>query len=456
MGIKPKTHKLLKRLASEVVKELEHREVVGGRWGTIPTTLLPSGTGEPPSAGTASLFLTMDETELYQECLHALIGEPELEHLLLERKVERKIDDQLWELVCDLFLNRQQYKDSGKRNERIEHFVSEVTKSPDDYEVLFVIDHLRMDEGQFVVGNVTFFHLNDQQALERGMHHDLLAASMVGKTVGQVHVQAGSSKTARDRAKEKVDTALSVLRVSGAPIPLVHDDQLLQSRSQFYAVKNLSRSDERTSGGWERGFVPATLELRGATLEVFSEELVQLQPIVNGAISGDLGERLLRALEWVSSSITHERNDDKVVSLCTSLETLLTTINDKQKGEAVALRFLLLSMAVDRDGLLLHPLEVLHLYKLRSKVVHGSRRNVCGKRDYQLLRHVVLDVMQDVISLSASNQELTKASKLITELQRESRVQRAITWLQETSVADTKELKHLLEYADEWLKVSRT
>lgn len=455
MGIKSETFNLLKQLAAKVTTESGQGEAASGRWGAIPTILLTSPAEALSSEGTQSIRLTIDETTLYQASCHALAIEPELEHLISGRKKEREVEQPLWELVCELYLNREQYTDAGKRNERLRHFVSEITKPHDDYEVIIVVDHLSMVEGEFAVGGVTFFHLDDLRALDWGVPHHLLEGSVADKTVGQVRVRAGSPKTAVERAKEKIDTALSALRVCGVPMRLIHDSQLQQRRGQDYAVKNLSNSDERPLWGWKRGSEPFDLHLQGTILDDFSEELARLQPIRDGAMPRDLNERLLRTMEWVSSSITRERDDDKVVDLCTALETLLTTQDDRRKGEALALRVLLVGMAAKRDGLRLHPLEVLHLYELRSTIVHGSARNICEKRHYQLLRRVVLDAIEDVITVASPNRSVTKVSTLVNELQQEIRLKEAIAWLKQTSIGDTKGLENLVEYANERIEASR-
>jgi hypothetical protein len=448
MGISPSTSKLLTQLAIEVTREPRPRgETCIGRWDSIPRALLPENRERPAGPQKVNLRLTLEETALYYQCLQALVSEPEIEHLLTGRKKEREVDYRLWELVCELFLNRAQYKEAGKRKARLATFVAEITKAHDTYEVLFPIEHMQMTDSEFVIGNVTFFHLDEKRAFDRGIASRDFEQSQVGKTLARVLVQAGSSQIAVERAKPQIAAALDILRVCGARVNFIHDEQLLQTRGQDYAVKNLSRSDTRLRGGWQRGFTPIPLPLQGAILPSFSEELVKLQPIVDGTLPKDLNERLIRALVWVSSSITSENYDDKVVDLCAALETLLTTKNDVRKGEALALRVLLLAMSVEGEGLLLHPLEVLELYELRSDVVHGSARNICGKRDYQTLRHVVLDAVQHIVTLATTNSDVTKASRLIATLHTETNLTRAIEWLKQTSVPETKELNDLLEYA---------
>src|SRR3954468_21245688 len=104
MGISRSTSKLLTQLAIEVTKEpLPRGQASIGKWGDIPRALLPED--RERSAG-PQLRLTSEETEIYHLSLRALVGEPEIEHLLTGRKLEREVDDRLWELVCELFLNR--------------------------------------------------------------------------------------------------------------------------------------------------------------------------------------------------------------------------------------------------------------------------------------------------------------------------------------------------------------
>lgn len=448
MPLSNQTMKLLTSLAAEVVKEPQPLKELSGKWREIPPHLLSEPQARHHSRPTEGLRLSVDETRLYFSCLRELAHESELEHLLTSRRRERAVDDQLWALVCDLFANRQDYKDVRKRKQRLADFAAAIAKPHDLYEVVITVEHLQMAEHDFAIGDVTFSLFDDHRASAWGISDREHERDLVGKVVARTQVRAGTVNLALERAKTKTDTALNILRVCGAPMPLIHDDQLQQRRGQDWLAKNLSASDNPIRGGWQRGDAPIDLDLKGAIYDHFSEELLQLQPILSGKIPRDLNNRISRAFEWVGSSVTRRNYDDKVIDLCTALETLLTTINDAKKGEALALRVLLLAMAAEGEGLLLHPLEVLAIYEARSIVVHGSDLNICGKRDYVRLRTVTLDAIQQVATLATSVPTVTKISKLIATIQADANLGRAISWLEENSQSDVKQFKQLIKYAN--------
>ncbi len=57
---------------------------------------------------------------------------------------------------------------------------------------------------------------------------------------------------------------------------------------------------------------------------------------------------LIRALEWIGESIKRESLDDKIVDICTALETWLVIKSDQIKGEAIAMRMMLLQTQLDK------------------------------------------------------------------------------------------------------------
>ena len=195
-----------------------------------------------------------------------------------------------------------------------------------------------MVERDFDIDDVTFSLFDELRAAAWGISDREHERYLVGKVVARVQVRAGKVELALERAKDKVNTALNILRICGAPIPMIHDEQLQQRWGQDWLSKNVSASDHPIRGGWQRGDEPIDLQLFGAIHDHFSEELSELRPILESKIPKDLNDRIFKALEWIGSSVTRGNYDDKVIDLCTALETLLTVKSDVRKGEALALR----------------------------------------------------------------------------------------------------------------------
>ena len=127
-------------------------------------------------------------------------------------------------------------------------------------------------------------------------------------------------------------------------------------------------------------------------------------------------------------SITRESYDHKIVDLCTGLEAVLTTVDDRRKGEAIAFRFMLLSTALGRPFC---PPGVLYdLYERRSRVVHGAALGECGNNDYLQLRLVAKEAVLNIIELNRVQGPIDRPSRLIRLLESRGRMKEATAWLE--------------------------
>lgn len=213
----------------------------------------------------------------------------------------------------------------------------------------------------------------------------------------------------------------------------VWDEQLLQKRGRYHAVQAVDASPSEPTGwerglsGWDRGYTPIDLKIDGPLLASTSEMAIKLQPLFDKAAPVRLRERLLRALEWIGTSVTREHYDDKVVDLCTALECLLTGKDDPKKGEAISLRMMLLARELELG--FVHPGIPYGLYGLRPEVVHGSAIGACGRSDYATLRHVALDVLLRLLELSQSKSSMTRISQVIKVIENEPNLVWTINWL---------------------------
>jgi len=139
-----------------------------------------------------------------------------------------------------------------------------------------------------------------------------------------------------------------------------------------------------------------------------------------------LRNRLLRALEWMGDSVMRARVDDKIVDLCTALETLLATKQDRMKGEAITLRMMLLSDLLQELSYLPH--QILEIYEKRSSIVHGSERDISTHDDYKIMRRIVIDVLGKVLRY-IEKYDIKKHSTFIRGLgKEEQRVRNAVSF----------------------------
>ena len=238
------------------------------------------------------------------------------------------------------------------------------------------------------------------------------------------------------------DRALNTLRfcISSFPPAVIHDQELLQRRGRFYVVRQIEPEVGPVLPCWE-GFRSIDRDLDGALAESTKCFIEQLSPLYDGTIQGDICDALLRSIEWIGTSITRESYDHKVIDLCTALEAILTTQKDGQKSNPIALRAMLLSMALG-DGFL-HPSKLRPLYRLRNEVVHGSALGVCTESDYSELRKRAKDVVLGIIKLNSMRGPITCPSDLTKMLESPKRLKKAIGWLERWPDEDTKALtKH--------------
>ena len=167
-----------------------------------------------------------------------------------------------------------------------------------------------------------------------------------------------------------------------------------------------------------------------------NEFIGKLAPLYDGTIQGRFRDALLRSIEWIGVSITRQYRDHQVVDLCTALEAVLTTIDDGRKGEAIALRSMLLSVALDRP--FTDPQEVYILYELRSRIVHGADLGVCGENDYIKLRSLAERVLMGVLELYEVSGPFRRPIELIRCLEDRERLEQALAWLDNWQDAATK------------------
>ena len=191
------------------------------------------------------------------------------------------------------------------------------------------------------------------------------------------------------------------------------------------------RGEKRTSWGFEYSgdFVPF-FEKRSdhlSALENFSPEM------------RDIAER---AIYWIGNSIEEHDDDRKVISLCTALETLLTNIADKRKGEALAYRMALLESVLDEA--FFYPSQILWIYNLRSNVIHGKSREEATSAEYRTMLTATKRTLNSFIRL-VKLQGIKNRSKLIDFLETSKYSGQLVSWLEGCGDQYSKSIREALQ-----------
>jgi hypothetical protein len=419
----------LKELARAMVQQPESSanlvdvDLTGGfKQGALPGPVQRvAGDGE-------TLVITGEEFRLYDQVLLRLSAEKDMEHLTV-----RDIDTELWGLVCELFVRREEYRNDTARLQAIRRFLARLQKPWQEYEVIAAIHDLDLRVRVLDIVGVRLCTLSRQAAADWGLggspRLNDFAQDLVGRTTAFTVVKAGSPGRAVERARIEIDDALNTLRfaLAGSILANIPDAAMLFRRGEASAVK--ARSSGRIELiNWRRGFKPMGFEVHRRTADSVRRYLEPINALVEGQTPGKLRSRLLRALHWIGTSITRESHDDKIIDLCTALETLLTSRSDERKAEAVALRSILLAATLGQA--FSDPFPVYQLYERRSEIVHGSALRVCGQKDYAHLLWIATTIATQFAELAGRNSSITTHAKLIAAIERPDLLSQVIAWLE--------------------------
>ena len=437
MAADNRTFICIDRLAQDVIKS-SGRDASAAQGSWVEGHLSVVGSDRPNW-----LFLVGETVQLYFEALAALESDPVFEHHTRE-----DLDEYLAALGHDLVINRGQMSSSRARRERIQRFFDALAQPLVPYEVVFDVEGIRFGSDFLTVGEVVFREFGPELATgwdytkaEGASFQELLRktlAELASKPVGIVTVQAGSARRAVGRAQGYFDHALNTLRlcIGAFPWAVVYDQELLQRRGRFFVIRQLEPEVRPVQIDGSDRFQRMDCDLAGPLEESTKDFIERLAPLHDGTIPGWLRNALLRSVEWVGTSITREHYDHKLVDLCTALDAVLTTRDDGRKGEAIALRSMLLSMALG-DGSP-PPRDLLHLYRLRADVVHGVSSGVCAKSDFRELFWRTKNVILNTIELNSTQGPITRPSHLIELLESRERLEKAIDWLERWQDEDTR------------------
>lgn len=437
MPISRETKDTLNQLALRMIREAEERSLadISFTGGFIQRAFSER---LRDAAGGETLILTGDDLRLYSEARAALSQEKEMEHLSI-----KDVDDELWDFACDLFVHGRKYEDDRARARAIRELVSRLHKPWQDYEIMAVVDNLKLTVHELDVIGVKIRYLSRESVLAWGFGSspwpNEYANEFIRRAVAIIGERAGSPQRAAERAIYKIDDALHALRTAliGSTRASILDEQILFKRGPLLAVKQANTNQIKFVQG-RRPFGPVGFDMRRNTAELARNYLASINPIIEGNFPQAIQNQLRRALHWIGTSITRESYDDKVVDLCTALEALLTVKSDPRKGEAIALRIMLLPSALGEG--FFSPFEAYELYELRSRVIHGSGLRVCGRRDYAHLLSLAVVMVSLFVDLVTQDKSITTPAKLISAIEAPDLLSQAISWLERIKNRSSREI----------------
>ena len=421
------TRKRVENLANSINQgpDTEHPKTHPG-WAVLKTS---NPLSDPEDGSSEGLFLVGKQARLYQEALKALEEEDAVEHI-----TRGNLDEALFALVWDLDHSRSGKLNRSAIRRKVGDFFSNLVVPPTHYEVAFSVENINLNDASLTIGDVVFREFTQELAREwefnkaSNFSREVLFG-IVGLPVGIVTVQGRSTRKAAERAQDSFERALNTLRVSVGSFTRTKtwDRELFQRRGKACVMREASPEPKLISTGGGLITDPIDLVLTPQRVDSANEFIGKLTPLYDGTIPSRFRDALLRSIEWIGVSITRQYRDHQVVDLCTALEAVLTTIDDGRKGEAIALRSMLLSVALDRP--FTDPQEVYLLYELRSRVVHGADLGVSGENDYIKLRSLAERVLLGVLELHEVSGPFRRPIELIRCLEERERLEQALAWL---------------------------
>jgi hypothetical protein len=365
--------------------------------------------------------------------------------LAFEYLTDSDLREKLEQILCEVLVNRKHYRNDRNLDERVVQFLAELAKPVEDYEVMFKVVNVEIrGKEEVLLWDATFLRMNKTKLMGWGLNRARgLSPAAVdefdNKTLIIVKQSGNNQELILNRARKRAALVLNALQMYLSELRFVYDDQLSFGLSGLSAIRKVT--SHKSAGVQDVG--EHTLESKSPFAvhlgrderfdEFFSKAQHELSTI--GAFGPEIKAMVERAIRWIGKAIDETDPDYKVIALCTAMESLLTERNDGRKGEAIAFRMVLLASLLERNSL--YPHLVLHIYGLRSKVIHGSSIEESTMHEYRLLKTAVKMVFHNFISI-VDREKITKRSKLLAII--------------DTSKYSTKLIEQLEEYDDPYSK----
>lgn len=324
--------------------------------------------------------------------------------------------DRMWFLFCEAYLNRKTLEDKTVLKELVDIFLKEVRRSECVYEVLIPIENFEIVKGTLPIWDFKLEKITHETLEAKGVSINSRIVNGFFKNQSEttamiISAKGTSPKHVCERARNKAIFNQRIMQAYFSYSTTLNEQQLLFEMSEFAIVKDVA-SSTGVLAQWRAKRKPYGLK-SSQLADLLTEKANAHHKIVR-----DLPEKLKsafeRALYWMGISLNEGDPDRKIIALCSALESMLCTKDDRMKGERIAFRYCLLCAVAQRHWV--WPQDVLEIYNRRSAVVHGSGLDLATPRDATTLSLVMRDVL-DCFVEAVEKYEIVKPTDLFKRLE---------------------------------------
>jgi hypothetical protein len=370
------------------------------------------------------LSFSGNEKQLYSQSYFLLRDNTQTEYLK-----DKELNERLSDLVLEVIEDKDKFKTPTELNQKINEFLKDIIAPLKEYEILFKIRNMDANlKDEITIWDFKIVKYDKNSLISWGFQEEkrylhkindfkdqnLILVKEHGNNISEV------IKRARIKANKRLRTLQTYLKDG-----YINDSQLRFELSEEYAIKEIP-TNRVTGTGLNRFDSPLNYDYPEHIVEHAIKANEDYLLIKN--FSPKIQDLLERTLYWIGLSISEIEIDVKIAFLCTALETLLTTQDDKRKGERLAYRGYLLAMEVGVDNHYIQPHEILRIYDLRSKIVHGSTFDEAKKEDYSYLLQFTKRTFKNFIVFAGKN-SLNRQSKIYKKLLESKHIIPLLSWL---------------------------
>lgn len=300
--------------------------------------------------------------------------------------------DRMWFLFCEAYLNRNTLLDETMLKELVDIFLREVRRYERVYEVLIPIENFEILDGTLPLWDFKLEKITRESLKAKGVDINNRTVGGFFKNLSEttamiISGKGTSPKHVCERARNKAILNLKIMQAYCSYSTTVNEQHLLFEMSEDAIVRDVASSTDVLTQ-WKARRKPYGFK--------FSHEQTWLAEKANahrGVLENHpkLISAFERALYWMGVSLDEGDPDRKVIALCSALESMLSTKDERMKGERIAFRYCLLCAVTQRRWV--WPQDVLEIYNRRSVVVHGSGLDLATPRDASTLSLVMRDVL---------------------------------------------------------------
>ncbi len=316
----------------------------------------------------------------------------------LEYLNNKELDDLLKELVCEIHFKKLNFRIKENINNKFIEFVKNISKPIKEYEIVFGVDNLEADwnDYDFWECKITTLDQNlyDNICKSYNSYNSIKSYfnTHLNKPIIKITEFGNNLDLVFNRAKYKARLKLNALRsFINFQYSSINEKQTMFDVSNFGLLieketgKILSVKLFKNDRVWK-------FDWKGNSPEHIEDYNLLLKKTEH--FSNELQNRINRTISWLGKAVQEENYDDKIVYLCTALETLLVNEKIGQKGERVAYRLMLFGL---KEKKYLYPCDILIIYEVRSIIIHGSEIGIATSSHYSTLMFAIKLLLKQFI-----------------------------------------------------------